>query len=79
MTDKLFGDDLPKNVKELRLTNTISKGKPFRGKNRYKPYYNKRNSFLGQWRGNPPPHQPSQRRVYWKKNRPSPNQQHQTK
>ena len=79
MTDKLFGDDLPKNVKELRLTNTISKGKPFRGKNRYKPYYNKRDSFLGQWRGNPPPHQPSQRRVYWKKNRPSPNQQNQTK
>ena len=65
MTDKLFGDELPKLVKELKLTNTISnkcKTQQSNRQPRYKPYYNKRGSFLGQGRGNPP-----QRKVFWKK------------
>jgi len=60
ITSKLFGDDLPKLVKELNLTNKISNkyakssttksyDKPQRGQN-----YNRRNSFLGRGRGSLP-------------------------
>jgi len=61
VTTYLFGDDLPKLVKELNLTNKLSnKGnkyksnKPYEFKNyRARPYY-KRSSFLGRGRGNLP-------------------------
>ena len=63
VTENLFGDDLPKVGKELKLTNTL--GNKFSRKNynngnknydrkfnRYRPYNNTRkNSFLGQGRG----------------------------
>lgn len=75
MTDKLFGDDLPKLINELNITNKISnknknKAGTMKENYRYKPYNtnnNRRVSFLAQGRGNLP-----QRSVTWKK-----GQQHQ--
>ena len=80
ITEFLFGDDLPKQVKGLNLTNKI--GNKFISKPNYKsrnyhsnnyersvrsrPYY-KRNSFLGRGRGNLPYQHPSKSHQYKRK------------
>jgi len=55
MTDKLFGDDLPKLIKELKITNKIDdkNAKKYTNSNvyrtsRFRPYTNySKGSFLG--------------------------------
>jgi len=76
ITEHLFGDDLPKIIKEVNLTNKLQKKAPRRFSNerqtyRFKPYNGfcnkKNNSFLGQGRGNLPNRYNQQRNQQTKK------------